>query len=48
MSGAQFRREVGADPAKWAAQFLAAYATAEGVRTDADRLAFVTTGSGTR
>jgi urease accessory protein UreF len=42
MSGAQFRREVGADPAKWAAQFLAAYAQAEGVRTDADRLAFVT------
>jgi hypothetical protein len=42
MSGAQFRREVGADPAKWAAQFLAAYATAEGVRTDADRQAFVT------
>ena len=42
MTGAQFRREVGADPAKWAAQFLAAYAQAEGVRTDADRLAFVT------
>ena len=42
MSGAQFQREVGADPAKWAQQFLAAYAQAEGVRTDADRQAFVT------
>jgi len=42
MSGAQFRRDVGADPAKWAAQFLAAYAQADGVRTDADRQAFVT------
>ena len=42
MSGAQFSREVGADPAKWAREFLAAYAQAEGVRTDADRLAFVT------
>ena len=42
MSGAQFRREVGADPAKWAREFLAAYAQAEGVRTDADRQAFVT------
>ena len=41
MTGAQFRREVGADPEKWAAVFLAAYAKAEGVRTDADRLAFV-------
>jgi hypothetical protein len=26
----------------WAGAFLAAYAKAEGVRTDADRLAFVT------
>jgi hypothetical protein len=41
LSGAQFQREVGADPDKWAAAFLAAYAQAEGVRTDADRLAFV-------
>ena len=41
-SGAQFRREVGADPGKWAREFLAAYAQADGVRTDADRLAFVT------
>jgi len=42
LTGAQFRREVGADPERWAAAFLAAYAQAEGVRTDADRLAFVT------
>jgi hypothetical protein len=41
LSGAQFQREVGADPERWAAAFLAAYAQAEGVRTDADRLAFV-------
>ena len=41
LSGAKFQREVGADPEKWAAAFLAAYAQAEGVRTDADRLAFV-------
>ena len=41
LTGAQFRREVGADPERWAAAFLAAYAQAEGVRTDADRLAFV-------
>ena len=40
LSGAQFRREVGTDPAKWAAAFLAAYASAEGLRTDADRTAF--------
>jgi hypothetical protein len=41
LSGARFQREVGADPEKWAAEFLAAYAKADGVRTDADRLAFV-------
>jgi hypothetical protein len=41
LSGAQFQREVGADPEKWAAEFLAAYAQADGVRTDADRQAFV-------
>jgi hypothetical protein len=41
LSGAKFQREVGADPERWAAAFLAAYAKAEGVRTDADRLAFV-------
>jgi hypothetical protein len=41
LSGARFQREVGADPEKWAAAFLAAYAKAEGVRTDADRQAFV-------
>jgi hypothetical protein len=42
MSGAQFAREVGTDPERWAAQFLAAYALADGCRTDADRLAFTT------
>ncbi len=42
LTGAQFRRETGADPEMWAGAFLAAYAQAEGVRTDADRLAFVT------
>jgi len=41
MSGAQFQRAVGVDPQKWAAAFLAAYAAADHVRTDADRLAFV-------
>jgi hypothetical protein len=41
LSGARFQREVGADPDKWAAAFLAAYAQADGVRTDADRQAFV-------
>ena len=41
LTGAQFRRETGADPERWAAAFLIAYAQAEGVRTDADRLAFV-------
>jgi hypothetical protein len=42
MSGAQFARYVGVDPERWAAQFLLAYAQADAVRTDADRLAFVT------
>lgn len=44
MSGAQFRREVGTDPQKWAREFLAAYAEAAPilVRSDAERLAFVT------
>jgi hypothetical protein len=41
MSGAQFRRHVGVDPNLWAQQFLAAYAMADAVRTDADRQAFV-------
>ena len=42
LSGAQFRREVGTDPAKWAEAFVAAYAAAadEGLRADADRTAF--------
>jgi len=41
MSGAQFARYVGTDPERWASQFLLAYAQADAVRTDADRLAFV-------
>jgi hypothetical protein len=41
LSGAQFARQVGTDPEKWAQRFLAVYAEAEGVRADADRLAFV-------
>jgi hypothetical protein len=41
MSGAQFRRHVGLDPERWAEQFLAAYAQADAVRTDACRRAFV-------
>ena len=41
MSGAQFKRHVGTDPEKWAEAFLAAYAKAEGLHTEADRLAFV-------
>jgi len=41
MSGAEFQRSVGVCPEKWAAAFLAAYAAADHVRTDADRLAFV-------
>ena len=44
MSGAQFRREVGTDPQKWAREFLVAYEAApyDAVRTAADREAFVT------
>ena len=42
MTGAQFQREVAADPEQWAGAFLAAYAKAEGLHTEADRLAFVT------
>jgi hypothetical protein len=41
LSGAQFRSHVGVDPQRWAQQFLLAYAQADAVRTDADRLAFV-------
>ena len=41
MNGAQFRREVGADPERWAAAFLAAYAQADGLRTEAGRQGFV-------
>jgi hypothetical protein len=42
MTGAEFRREVAADPEQWAGAFLAAAAKAEGLHTEADRLAFVT------
>jgi hypothetical protein len=42
MSGARFARYVGTDPERWASQFLLAYAQADAVRTDADRLALVT------
>jgi hypothetical protein len=42
MTGAQFRRHAGTDPEKWSEAFLAEYARADGLRTDADRLAFVT------
>jgi hypothetical protein len=41
MSGAEFQREVGPDPFKWAQRFLDAYAASDAVRSDADRLAFV-------
>jgi hypothetical protein len=41
MSGAQFQRQVRAAADKWAERFLAAYSTAEHVRTDADRQAYV-------
>jgi hypothetical protein len=45
MTGAQFRREVGTDPQRWAREFLVAYADAAPivVRSDAERLTFVTT-----
>ena len=32
MTGAQFARQVGIDPEKWAARFIAAYTEAEGPR----------------
>jgi hypothetical protein len=41
MTGAEFRRHVGLDAERWAEQFLAAYAIADGINTPADRLAFV-------
>jgi len=44
VTGAQFRREVGTDPQRWAREFLVAYEAApyDAVRTAADREAFVT------
>jgi hypothetical protein len=43
MTGAEFRRHVGLDPARWAEQFLAAYARAEPLfgASAAERQAFV-------
>ena len=41
LSGAQFARQVGADPEKWAQNFLAVYHENEAIHTDADRLVFV-------
>ena len=41
LSGGQFANAVGDDPEKWAAAFIAAYAKAEGVQSDAARQAFV-------
>ena len=42
LSGAQFARQVGTDPEKWAQRFIDAYTVAVGLRSDIDRLAFVT------
>lgn len=41
LSGAQFARQAGVDPEKWAEHFIATYSDADGLRTDADRQAFV-------
>jgi hypothetical protein len=41
-TGAEFQCHAGTDPAKWAEAFLAAYAKAEGLQTEADLLAFTT------
>jgi hypothetical protein len=41
LTGAQFREHVGSDPVKWAKAFLAAYTSADGLRTDTDRAVFV-------
>jgi predicted oxidoreductase len=44
LTGAQFQREVAADPEKWAGAFLAAAGSEQRDRlpTEADRLAFTT------
>jgi hypothetical protein len=42
MTGAEFQREVGDDPEKWAARFLAAYASSDAIHTDAVWLEFAT------
>jgi hypothetical protein len=41
LSGAEFQRHAGTDAQKWAGAFIAAYAQADGLHTDADRIAFV-------
>jgi hypothetical protein len=41
-TGREFLREAGDDAEQWAAKFLAAYAASDTVRTDTDRLEFVT------
>jgi hypothetical protein len=42
LSGAEFRRHVGTDPAKWAEAFLAAVGgPAVGARSEAERVALV-------
>ena len=41
-TGREFMRSAGIDPEQWAQRFLAAYAATDAVRSDADRLEFVT------
>jgi hypothetical protein len=41
MSGAEFQRVVGADPEKWAAAFVARYASADHVWLPGDREQYV-------
>ena len=41
MSGAEFQRHAGTNTEQWAGAFIAAYAQADGLHTDADRIAFV-------
>jgi hypothetical protein len=41
MTGAEFQRHVGTDPAKWAEAFLSVYHDSEFIRTPADRQASV-------
>jgi hypothetical protein len=41
MTGAEFQRHVGTDPERWAEAFLAEFARAGGLRTEAGRQGFV-------